>query len=234
MIWTQGLPRAVRMSLLCATSVIALAARAEAQIFDAAASGFYAGISLGSGSGGLTGDASFDGQTGPIPESPSFGMMQGTQIGYDAVLTSGLLVGFELGLSDGSIKDSQSQDNFEGTGKTLSFDRDLTRLALVQGKIGVKRDKISVFGLGGLARAEGSISGAVSDFEGTTSFSGTSDFDGWTLGVGANFALSDHVSIGAAYNYLSLSGTSVSQNDVTIDHQDLDTQIAKLVLNFTF
>ena len=156
---TPSLSRAMRVSLLCATSILALVARADAQVFDVASSGFYAGTNLASGTGGIAGDASFFGRTGSLIEGPSQGASQGVQVGYDAVMTSGLLVGFELGLSDGTITDSQSQPNFEGTGETLFYDRSLTRLALAQAKIGWKHDKVSVFGLGGLARAQGSISG---------------------------------------------------------------------------
>ncbi len=225
---------ALRVSLLCATSILALAVRADAQVLDAASSGFYAGISLGSASGGVTGDAAFLGGTGNLVEGPSLGALRGVQIGYDAVMASGLLLGFELGVSDGTISDSQSQPNFGGTGFDLSYDRSLTRLALAQAKIGWKHDKVSVYGMGGLARAKGSIGGEVSDFEGTTSsFSGSEDFGGWTVGIGANFAVSDQISLGAAYNYVSVSSNGVTQNGVSVD-QAMDTHIAKLVLNFHF
>lgn len=234
MIFRPFRSRALMVSLLCATSVLALAVRADAQVFDAASSGFYAGVSLGSAAGGLTGNAASLGFTGDLAEGPSFGALRGMQVGYDAVMASGLLLGFELGVSNGTISDSQSQPNFAGTGFDLSYDRSLTRLALAQAKIGWKHDKVAVYGLGGFARAKGSIGGEVSDFEGATSaFSGSEDFGGWTVGVGANLALSDRISLGAAYNYVSVSSNGVTQNGVTVD-QEMETHVAKLVLNFHF
>lgn len=222
-----------KFSLLCATSAIAICASADARAWDTLQSGFYAGVHAGASTGTLSGTGTVGGSSGALVDGSSYGPLFGGQVGYDFVGGGGLLLGAELSASAGHVSDSQVQTNFAGTGDTLSYDRDLSGLVLAQGKLGWANGTLAIYGLGGAAFASGSVSGGLSDGEGTTTFSGDTKFNGWTLGFGAEWAATENVSVGAVYNYVSLTGDSVSENDITID-QALDTHIAKLVLNYHF
>ena len=225
--------RLAKLSLLCATSAIAISASAGVQAQDLSTSGLYAGIHGGWANGTLSGSAMYGVDSGTLVDGPSFGGLFGGQVGYNFDTGSNLLIGTELSASVGHSSDSQVQSNFGGSGDTLAYERKLNGLALAQGKLGWTGGGVSVYGLGGLAFATGSISGGVSDFEGTTSFSGDTTYNGWTLGVGVDLAVAQNVSIGAAYNYVSLTGDDVEENGIVVE-QDLASHIAKLVLNYHF
>lgn len=222
-----------KLSLLCATSAIAIAASTGAQAQDASTAGLYAGIHAGYASGTLSGSAMYGVDSGTLADGPSFGGLFGGQVGYNFDTGSNLLLGGELSASLGNSSDSQVQSNFGGSGDTLSFERKLTGLALAQAKLGWTEGGVAIYGLGGVALAAGSIDGGVSDNEGTTSFSGNTTYNGWTLGVGIDMEVTENVSLGAAYNYVSLVGDDVEDNGIVVE-QDLDSHIAKLVLNYHF
>ncbi len=225
--------RFTTLSLLCATSALAIAAGTGAQAQDMRTSGLYAGIHGGWANGTLSGSAMYGVDSGTLVDGASFGPLVGAQLGFDFDTGSNLFIGAELSASVGNSSQSDVQTNFGGSGDTLEYERKLNGLVLAQGKLGWTQDGVSVYGLGGLAFAAGSISGGVSDNEGTTSFSGDTTYNGWTLGAGIDLTVAENVTIGAAYNYVSLAGDEVEENGVAVE-QDLDSHIAKLVLNYHF
>lgn len=226
----------LKFSLLCAASALAMSAAAQAQEGKNPFAGFYAGVHAGWRGDRLTGAVS-DASTVRrydmgLPEHTSGIGVFGGQIGYNIVSSKGVLAGVELSMTLGNTSDSQSGLQFSGS-RALAVHRSISGLALAQGKLGWAGDRFAAYGMGGFAYSRGKISG-VSDGEGpTTYFSGRTGFSGWTVGVGADLKLADNVSLGAAYNYVSLNADPLRTNGVAID-QDLTSHIAKMVLNFHF
>jgi outer membrane immunogenic protein len=220
--------RFTKLSLLCATSAIAIAAGTGAQAQDMRTTGFYAGIHAGFASGTQSGTVENVNTSAGLDDAESLGPIAGVQMGYNFATGSDLLIGAEVSVSAGHSTDSMTRPFFGG-GQTLYVERELTGLALVQGKLGWSVGEVSVYGLGGLAFATGSLS----DGEGSVSFAGDTFYNGWTLGAGVDVAVTENVSIGAAYNYVDLSANEVEANRLVVN-QDLNSHIAKLVLNYHF
>ncbi|WP_417307974.1 outer membrane protein [Devosia sp.] len=212
---------------MCATSVIAISASAVAQAQDM--SGFYAGIHAGAAMGTLSGNVTANNGSGVLADADSLGPVAGVQLGYNFATGSDLLIGAELSASFGHASDSQTLENFGNASIPRYVERELTGLALAQGKFGWSTGDLSLYGLAGVAVATGTLS----DTEGSASYSGDTFYNGWTLGAGIDLALTENVSIGAAYNYVDLSATDTEPTG-TIVEQELDSHIGKLVLNYHF
>jgi len=241
-------------SLLVGASLIAMAStayaadlivdEAPAPVVSAAAydwSGFYIGASAGFASGTVdwTGDyydASdllLGGEEGSFDVSGwTLGLQAGANVQFDS---------FVLGV-EGDI----SWANIEGEGDPidpLSADPSIPSTTIdwigsLRGRAGVAVDQILLYGTAGFAFAGGTL--------GITNLDGAGDdretditATGWTAGVGAEFAVTDNVSLKAEYLYTSLTADEEEFGDVLpADHlttnADIGIHSVKVGLNYSF
>jgi outer membrane immunogenic protein len=162
---------------------------------------------------------------GNIDTDPK-GFTLGGQIGYNWVRSS-VLYGVELDLRGAWMKGSADaigvapvvgfpvNSLFCGSSKT----DELSYLSTLRGRIGYAGDRWLVYGTGGLALGHvkttltstevltGSVGSVTTAMP--SSVSGSSNRLGWTVGVGAEYALSDKWSLKGEYLYYDLGSTDV-------------------------
>ncbi len=115
------------------------------------------------------------------------------------------IFGAELSFSGTDLSQQINSPFFPATD---TFSTELNWLATVEGRIGYSWDHVMVFGKGGWAGANASLT-LVRSTNGATA--STDEFvDGWTLGAGIEYACWSSVIIGLEYDYVSLSLTSAS------------------------
>jgi outer membrane immunogenic protein len=119
----------------------------------------------------------------------------------------------------------------------LSFDTDY--LGTIRARAGMAFDTVLLYATGGFAFAGGSVH--ITDIDGTEDASEDTNYTGWALGVGAEMALTENVSVKGEYLYTSLSSDDVDfsaddydiPSDITVDG-DLHAHTFKIGLNYSF
>lgn len=183
-------------------------------------SGFYVGAHVG------WGEANFGGvsDSSELPDAPEFahflgdldpnGVVGGVQGGFNWQINS-----FVLGL-EGDISFTDWNDDQDKSDDVISVDVDY--LGSVRGKAGFAFDRVMIYGTGGLAFTDASFT-LDNDTDDVDSESGGVDFDdlGWVIGGGADWAVTDAISVGAVglwYNFDEEHDTS----DLTSDSDEGD------------
>lgn len=211
-----------RVSLaVVATIAVAHAAHAEdlsrAQAFSW--TGLYVGAHLG---GGLVDSDVSDPYGSAIygDNIRSPGPLAGLQVGYD-YQTGALVLGLQADVSWADLYGKNtclqvSPNTFFGA--TCSSDTDW--LGTVTGRVGVvtgPQGRALIYGKGGLAWARGEVNAAVNNVaagdpgspDNALSGSATTQL-GWTLGVGAEYALGGHWSTNIEYDYLGFGSRDLA------------------------
>ena len=190
--------------------------------------GFYYGLSAGFGFGDSTLFDDLDNGR-PIANSEPSGFMGSVTAGYNFRLGYGLIYGIEadLGLMDVSAEDKLASD-----GSVYK-----TQLGSLWGTLRARlgfmlSDRMMVFATGGGAFMQVDD---VSVGTGATTTALTEDLQtGYVIGAGAEYALSDTMSIKAEYLYMdfgSLSGLSASGGEFSFQNE---IQLVRAGLNFKF
>lgn len=184
------------IALLAATGAAAAADLIVEQPMVAAApvavgdwEGFYAGIVGGLGSG--TVDYTDIGAIVAADPSISGGMIGGT-VGYNAQFDS-VILGIEADLSWANLNGSRSN------GAGVTFQSNVNWLGTVRGRVGIDLDPVLLYATAGLA------TGALTTtLVGTGGPAYTSTHVGYTVGGGAEFKVTEDVSVKAEYLYTDL------------------------------
>jgi outer membrane immunogenic protein len=159
--------------------------------------GYYVGLEAGSGFGSVTFFDSFDGQTTPL--SPS-GFLLGGYTGVNYQVGS-IVFGFE-GNFDGIWAKTAVIDTLNDT-ETLN----VFWTGTVTARLGWAFDRLLVFTKGGAAflyqrdMISGPGPGGAS--------SGSAIFSTWTLGGGAEWAITDHWIVRGEYDYMKIPGRGI-------------------------
>lgn len=186
----------------------------------------------------------FDGSDKAIDGEGAFG---GAQIGYNHQLGTSVVVGLEADISFGKI---------EGEGEFLPYPdakgspawrikSEMDLFGTVRGRIGVlAQPNLLLYATGGFAWAQ--VDSEISPVYGkfvNGSAEAENNHIGWTVGGGAEWALTDHISIKAEYLYLDLgkqdygyAGTDAKGVPYATDHHlpDLEFHVVKGGLNYRF
>ena len=175
--------------------------------------GFYLGLNGGYGWGAF-----------PNGADQLFGKPSGFAGGVTGGFNWQAMPNFVLGLEgDWDITNINNRNNlpffgFNGTGK-------LNSLATIRGRVGFAADRALIYATGGLAM--GSMSANVQDWRGVPFFSSASAFQaGWALGLGLEYAFTDHISAKAEYLF-----TSIGSKDLfayTPDWVHLGTNVSQV------
>ena len=184
-------------------------------------SGFYVGVNAGYGgnqfSYPITGDLAF----GPITESldskvdlTSSGFVGGGQLGFNWEYPGGWLFGLETDLDgsgiEGRLKASGAVTGLLSGAAELSAGSQIDYLGTVRARLGVVTSRdLLVYGTAGFAYGEvksrydvGVTSGGSTLFSAAGSTSETNT--GWTAGAGAEYPITDDLTLKAEYLYVDL------------------------------
>lgn len=185
--------------------------------------GFYLGLN-GGYAWGDTQDAPFligDTNVGSFGSLSPEGAFGGGQIGYNAVFGR-MLVGVEADIQGADINDSTAgPDGFAST--------DINLFGTVRGRLGLVSDRTLIYATAGYAWADvdTSISGAFG------TISGSDTLDGYTVGGGIEYALSDNWSTKLEYQYVDLEDTRFGLGAVATKI-DPDFHTVRAGLNYRF
>lgn len=156
--------------------------------------GFYVGVHAGySWTSGTSAYSAVRLSTFDINAKPD-GIVGGAQVGYNYQFSNNVVVGVEADLSGADIKDT-IPDRLSAfqlrAGNTITAKTDYT--ATARARLGYAMGSFLPYITGGYALAHSKVSatdGALSD---------NAVFQGWTIGGGAEYALSSNVSLKAEY-----------------------------------
>ncbi|QOG08630.1 porin family protein [Aureimonas sp. OT7] len=198
----------------------------------------WTGFSVGVFAGGGTGDAKFFGTASSAGESESDGsemdadgLLGGVQIGYDHQFGNAVL-GARASIAATNIESDMVDD--------ADFTSKLTYLGTVGARAGISVEKFLPYVHGGLAFGQTKQKSSMAELAGVNL--DDANHTGWTAGVGAEYALTQNVSIGAEYGYVDLGKENVFDGNVSaagttaavqID-EDLAFHTFKAGVNFRF
>lgn len=197
------------LTLLAGTAALALAAPAAAQdVTDNTFTGLWGGVIGGydtTGSGSSTDNDAADDDDQSIE-----GVSYGVQLGYD-IDVGGFVIGAEAEYADSTAEVEFNDDpNTFGLGNVESG-RDLYFGARIGAKVG---PDAMIYAKGGYTNAKYNIRAT----NGTTTFNQDFDTDGYRLGAGAEYALSNNAFVKLEYRY-----SNYSRGEVDFDGQVPDS-----------
>jgi outer membrane immunogenic protein len=149
---------------------------------------------------------------------------------------SNLVLGAEVMYSWASLEDSSGAALQPG----ISLTSEVNNLLLVTGKVGYAYENYLAYAKGGWARADVDFRSTVTA-TGALATSSSGRENGWTAGVGLEYAISQHINIGVEYDYIRLNvdprtqvaGPAGVAGSTAID-AGVDIQTVMARLNFKF
>ncbi|MBB4051110.1 outer membrane immunogenic protein [Devosia subaequoris] len=190
-------------------------------------SGFYAGVFAGYGGGRATSTGVVSGN---VTDVDVRGGLLGATVGANAQFDN-----FVLGL-EGDLAWTDVNGSATCVGNP-TFDCNGTLNWLGSGKLrgGMAFDSLLLFGTAGVAA--GGITASVNPVPGGATGSFSSTVWGWTVGAGAEYAVSDAISVKAEYSYYDFASVNAPINTIaTGGSTDIksNAHVAKLGLNYRF
>jgi outer membrane immunogenic protein len=197
--------------------------RDNAQSYDAPPSftwtGFYAGAILGIGFGGFSepGAAYFG-------TSPSGGLL-GLTAGYN-YQSGNLLVGAEGDFAWSHIADqATTRFGVSSTGVVQNIDT-------VRARVGYATERLLAYGTGGYAGAN--IRGVLNNAPASAVADQTFYANGFTLGVGVEYAITPHITAKAEYLYISLGSNSYFNSTPNTTSVETNLNLLRAGVNYKF
>ena len=231
--------RSILLSLVATTSLVSAAAAADAVVYGEAPapameqavydwSGAYVGVFAGV----TTGDYDFTATDGTDSLGLSLsgsGFLGGAQIGYDWQVGSYVF---------GAVADIAATNHEADITATVSgfgsarAESTLKYLGTLRGRFGYAMDEFLVYGHGGLAYGETEQTISV---DGLGSISTDNDTKvGWTIGAGAEYALTQNVSFQTEYAFTDLGEDTLFNEGGIAINEDVSFHAIKVGLNFRF
>lgn len=190
-------------------------------------SGLYVGA-FGSASFGNDVFDLTDGTTSISLDTSAGGALFGAQVGYD----------FQAGNMVAGIAADIAYSNFATRltasvpGVALTLSSDLKYLGTVRGRLGVAMDDFLVYGHGGLAYGKTEQSLSVTGVGSLTSKNDTKL--GYTVGAGAEYAISKNISFVTEYAYTDLGKDEIYNDGTMSITEDVNLHTLKAGINFRF
>jgi outer membrane immunogenic protein len=220
----------MKLALLCSAAFLAVSSTAmAADLVEPVAAmpyswtGFYIGAQVGGG----WNDSRWSGDTFPTFNTNGSGAVYGGQIGYNYQIDQ-FVIGIEGDLAGSSVKgDNQCAG---GPGSNCQTKQDY--LASVRGRLGYAIDRVLIYGDGGVAFTK-------YKFRETQPFQQSFDGGnrvGWTAGLGAEYAFTDHWTAGVEWNYYdfgSKSGASSVIPAFSVKNRDTENTVVARI-NYKF
>lgn len=249
----------LRVVLLSAATVVSLAGPVLAQSATPQTwTGPYIGVNLGAGAGNLNypfagvSTATSNFIAGKFKQSASGGLIGG-QIGYDYEMRNGVVLGLVTDLDGSSIAGNSSFSSLDSAGNVYGdrLKTQIDALGTVRGRVGMAMlgGRLLPYVTGGLAYGGVSttaeqVCSACASGAGTASYASQyANRTGWTAGVGADYALNNHLSLRTEYLYTdlgrqNLEGGTFNGPGVTVDDAtstvNTSANIVRVGLNYKF
>jgi outer membrane immunogenic protein len=229
----------VKIRSFCLTSAIAVAtaiaaAPALAQDNDVGTwTGPYAGVNLGYGGGnfrypysGTTDAAGTNPVTGHFSQDSS-GVMGGVTLGYNYEMKDGFVAGLETDIDASDLSGKTGFSEFPGTGTSFDggFSSRINYLGTARARIGhtMLNNRLLPYVTGGFAyggvrtASNFNCSSCVNGGFGNASFVSPNQMQvGWTVGGGAEYALTRHLSMKVEYLYVNLGDSTLNGTGGTV------------------
>ena len=171
------------------------------------------------------------------------GFLIGGQLGYDFDMGNGLVLGVAgdwswTGMDGDLCVDTDTCVPAEADDSYASAD--VNWLATVRARAGFTTGSLLIYGTGGLAIADADSS--VSHVDGLgDNRSDSNTHLGWVIGAGAEFKVTENMSLGAEYLHVDLGsedytlrGSGVALDTDILSNADLQIDIVRASLNFRF
>lgn len=163
--------------------------------------GFYVGLNGGGGWGRAT-DTSrnvnyFDAAGASYTDNLEGGLAGG-QIGYNFQF-GGLVLGIEGSADWSGLKGGNDFPQYSSTTTTSVRD-----LYMVSGRIGFALDRLLVYGKGGYAGSDVRVAQDYYGAAGPRSFANSAFHNGWQVGMGLEYAVTNHVSFGGEWTHVDV------------------------------
>jgi outer membrane immunogenic protein len=188
--------------------------------------GFYVGLNGGFGAGDTTGRIlpAFFSDNHRID-----GGMFGAQVGFNYQI-SNIVLGAEADWDWADIDGSKAASSFGGGTGTETFT--IKNLGTLRARVGYTWDRILLYGTGGYAWT----SRATDDCPGCGLSADTHNLDGYTLGLGVEYGITQNLSAKAEYLYVHLDPTDYyrSQGCTVNCSLGADVNVFRLGLNWRF
>ena len=233
--------------LLGAAAAIAMfAGAAQAADYSAPDSPSWTGGYIGVVGGYGWGDSDFDADTVlPAPSDPVSGSIDvegfllGAQAGYDFDIGNGLVLGVAGDMSWSGIDgDTCVEDGgCDGSPDDSFASADVNWLATVRARAGFTTGSMLIYGTGGLAIADADASITNVEGLGDPTRSDSNTHFGWVIGAGAEFKVTENMSLGAEYLHVDLGSEEYSfpgPNVGIASDSDLTLDIVRASLNYRF
>lgn len=204
------------VALLAAASLAAIATPAAAQDADNSFTGLWGGVIGGYDTSGA--GSSEDDDVNDDNDQSIDGFGYGVQLGYDVDL-GGVVLGAEAEYSDSSAEvefDDGDPETF-GLGN-VEAGRDVYVGARIGAKVG---PDAMIYAKGGYTNAKYEVRAS----DGTTEFTQDFDTDGYRIGAGAEYALSDNAFVKLEYRYSNYSEGEVDFTGDTPDSGRFDIDL---------
>jgi len=242
-----------KIKLLCAAAAIAMfAGSAQAADFAAPESPSWTGGYIGVVGGYGWGDSDFeavgvDALTQvviPLSESEGSidveGFLIGGQLGYDFDMGNGFVLGVVGDMSWSGVDGRECVDDdtcVPAEDDDSYASADLNWLATIRARAGFTTGSMLIYGTGGLAIAD--AEGGVTFVENGTdpARSDSNTHFGWVIGAGAEFKVTENMSLGAEYLHVDLGSEDYAFRGPNVDvlsSSDLTMDIVRASLNFRF
>lgn len=189
--------------------------KAPPPVFDW--SGFYIEGNIGY----AIGDVDFSGPAA-FTVSPK-GLTGGIGIGYDALYASNFIIGVVADVNLTGV------ERLAGVAPAVSVSADLDYFGTVRGKLGYSFGSWNVYGTGGYAWGHLASRLAAPG----VGFSADDFVSGWAYGVGAEFALTRHWTVGAEWLRLDFNRAALNYGPGTLNAA-ANIDLAKAVVRYRF
>lgn len=207
--------------------------------------GFYAGLNLG-GSWGRQDNSLVSVSTGgTLAENSDHidGFIGGGQIGYNWQFNQwvfGLEADFQGSAQKGdgtfTLAGVSNPNLLVVPATTVAYDDKLTWFGTVRGRVGWAFDRWLPYITGGWAYGHGEVNGTTTIGTVVTSFSGSHDYSGWTIGGGVEWAFYNNWSAKLEYLYIDFGDGPTIPASATINGVSgkLTDNIVRAGLNYKF
>jgi len=171
------------------------------------------------------------------------GFLLGGQLGYDFDMGNGLVLGVA---GDWSWSDMDGENCVEGGGCDGTPDdsyatAEVNWLATVRARAGFTTGSMLFYGTGGLAIADADSSLTFIDGAADPERSDSNTHFGWVIGAGAEFKVTENMSLGAEYLHVDLGsedytfrGSGLALDTDILSEADLTIDIVRASLNLRF
>ncbi len=204
-------------------------------------SGFYIGVNAGYAGDKFDypfGGYIYDTPYGGSASVTSSGFIAGGQIGYNYAFGGGFMLGLEADYQFANVEGRVNLAINDPISAAVEAGSELTSFGTVRGRIGFGWDRALIYATGGWAYGRVKSSGSIGlgGFGGGLSRSQSAN--GWTVGAGVEYALTNNLSFKTEYLYVDLGDKTLYAADYgfATARLDVDTRfhVVRAGLNWRF